>query len=232
MYVYYTLFVKVNADLVLSMLMFKYANINCQKKKTFNIDRIQRKPGQVPHITPLDPIRFLLRSAMVYRKKTAVIHGDRSFDYGTLADRTLRLANLLIHDFNVQPGDRVGILCQNVPAFLESLYAIPSIGAVMVPLNTRLAQPEVDYVIKHSGASVLIVQDELLSRVSSVVKERVKLIHVADYQNHGDPPCPYEQLLQNTNTVLGWSDLPLTTDENALISINYTSGSTGRVFTA
>ncbi|KAI7851871.1 hypothetical protein BDC45DRAFT_514531 [Circinella umbellata] len=190
--------------------------------------RIQRKPGQVPHVTPLDPIRFLLRSAMVYRNKTAVIHGDRSFDYETLADRTLRLANLLKTDYNVQPGDRVGILCQNVPAFLESLYAIPSIAAVMVPLNTRLAQPEIEYVVNHSGISVLIVQDELFSRLSPAVKEKVKLIRVADHQNHGDPPCPYEQLLQNTTTVFKWNDLSLTTDENALISINYTSGSTGR----
>ncbi|KAI9499621.1 hypothetical protein BDB00DRAFT_794835 [Zychaea mexicana] len=190
--------------------------------------RVHRKPGQVPYHTPLDPIHFLLRSAMVYRNKTAVIHGDRSFDYETLADRALRLANLLIHGFDVHPGDRVAILCQNIPAFLEAKYAVPAAGAVMVPLNTRLAGPEIEYVVKHSGASVLLVQDDLLPRVSAGVKEAVKMIHVADYQNHGDPPCQYEQLLQNTKTVLGWNDLPLTTDENALISINYTSGSTGK----
>ncbi|KAI8137853.1 hypothetical protein BJV82DRAFT_633487 [Fennellomyces sp. T-0311] len=190
--------------------------------------RIQRKAGQVPYNTPLDPIRFLLRSAMVYRNKTAVIHGDRSYDYETLADRVLRLANLLIHDFGVKKGDRVAILCQNVPAFLEAKYAIPATGAIMVPLNTRLAQPEIDYVVNHSGASVLLVQDDLWSRVSPSVQESVKIIHVADYQNKGDPPCQYEQLLKGSKTVLGWNDLPLTTDEHAVISINYTSGSTGR----
>lgn len=189
---------------------------------------MERKPGQVPYLTPLDPIRFLLRSAMVYANKTAVVHGDRSYTYSTLSDRVLKLANVLIHDFAVKPGDRVAILCQNIPANLEASFAVPAIAAVLVPLNTRLVAAELEYVIGHSGASVVIVQEELKNRLPPSVLSSVKVIDVANYQNKGDPPCPYEQLLDSCAPRLSWNDLPLTQDENAIISINYTSGSTGR----
>lgn len=188
--------------------------------------RIHRRPGQAPYTTPLDPIRWLLRSAMIYKNKVAVIDGDRQFTYQTLADRVHRLANVLIDQYGVQQGDRVAILCQNIPAFLESKYAIPAAGGVLVPLNTRLAAAEIDYVIAHSGASVLIVQQDLLSRVSPKTRQQVKMITV---ETDSTKLCAYEQLIQScTKPRLSWNALPLTQDENALLSINYTSGSTGR----
>ena len=169
---------------------------------------------------------------MLYSKKIAVCHGNREYDYQTLAERILRLGNSLLCDFHVCPGDRIAILCQNIPAFLEAMYAIPSVGGVLVPLNARLAPPELEYMIRHSGTTVLIVQDELLPRVSSGVKEIVKMIQVNDYcLSHASDNdafcCQYENLVQKTEVRYLWNDMPLTTDENALLSINYTSGSTG-----
>ncbi|KAI9317527.1 hypothetical protein BX666DRAFT_1938128 [Dichotomocladium elegans] len=190
--------------------------------------RIQRRPGQVPYLSPLDPLRFLLRSAMVYPHKTAVIHANRRITFQTFAERVLRLANALIDQYGVKPGDRVAVLCQNVPAFLEANFAIPAAGAIIVPLNTRLMPPELEYVVTHSGASVLIVQHELRSRVSPAVNERVKRIEVADYHKEAGPFCQYETILAEHPPKRSWNELPLTTDENAVISINYTSGSTGR----
>ena len=193
--------------------------------KNHSIVRIHRRQGQAPYATPLNPIRFLLRSAMVYRTKLAMIDGDRQFTYQELADRVHRFANVLIDQYGVQPGDRVAILCQNIPAFLESKYAVPAAGGIMVPLNTRLAAAEIEYVITHSGASVLIVQEELLSRVSPKMRQQVKMITV----QQDTALCAYEQLIKScTKPRLSWNALPLTQDENALLSINYTSGSTGR----
>ncbi|KAI9491258.1 hypothetical protein BDB00DRAFT_767249, partial [Zychaea mexicana] len=198
--------------------------------------QIDRRPEQVPYHTPMDPIRFLLRSAMVYRNKTAVIHGDQAYDYETLADRVLQLANVLIQDFHVRPGDRVAVLCQNTPAYLEATFAVPAAGCILVPLNTRLAPPENEYLIKHCGATVLIIQEQHLSRITPGVKETIKMIRVADQQNPGQPSCQYELLLQEKKKkeeasgtmLMKWNELPLTTDENALITINYTSGSAGK----
>ncbi|KAF7728437.1 hypothetical protein EC973_006117 [Apophysomyces ossiformis] len=185
--------------------------------------RIHRKSTQVPYVTALNPVRFLLRSALVYANKTAVIHRNRSFTYCEFADRVQKLANVLL-DMGVKPGDRVAILAQNIPAALEATYAVPSVGAVLVPLNTRLAMKEIDYIIDHCDANILLYQDELKDRVSSRVRSSLALLHVTDGEIESDP---YEDLLAKAGT-RSWDELPLVEDEMAPISLNYTSGSTGR----
>jgi fatty-acyl-CoA synthase len=87
--------------------------------------------------------------------KTAVIAGDRELSYAELADRSTRLANAL-RDRGVAKGDRVAYLGENDPSFLETLFAAGLAGAVFVPLNTRLAPPEVQFQLRDSGAVVLI----------------------------------------------------------------------------
>lgn len=161
---------------------------------------------------------------MVFARRPAVQHGNHfRIDYATLAERVRKFANVLLDTYKVEKGDRVAILCQNIPAFVEANFAIPSAGCVLVPLNTRLTAPEISYVLEHSGASVLLVQDDLRRLVPD--STAVRIIAVSD---HYDPSCEYEQLLAKAAAPRVWDQLPLTTDENALISINYTSGSTGR----
>ncbi|KAG0169971.1 hypothetical protein DFQ28_003343, partial [Apophysomyces sp. BC1034] len=184
--------------------------------------RIHRKTEQPPYITALNPLRLLLRSAMVYANKTAVIHRDRNFSYRELTDRVRRLANVLL-ELNVKPGDRVAVLCHNIPAALEATYAVPAVGAVLVPLNTRLAMKEIDYIVDHSGASVLLYQQELQDRVSEHVQSSLNLIQVSDDISND----PYERLLESAKART-WKDFPIVEDEMATISLNYTSGSTGR----
>ena len=72
--------------------------------------------------------------------KTALISGDRELSYEQFADRTVRLANAL-RDRGVAKGDRVAYLGENHPSFLETLFACGTLGAIFVPLNTRLAPP-------------------------------------------------------------------------------------------
>lgn len=195
--------------------------------------RLNRLPDQVAYISPMDPLRFLLRSAMVYTNKPAMVHQGVTFTYRQFTERVLRLANVLLDDYSVQTGDRVGILCQNIPSFVEATFAIPATGAIMVPFNTRLAAAEIEYVLGHSGCSTVIVQQFFLdSRQVSVehlakVFPSLRLIIVADLLQtpHLDP---YEVLLAKHTSSRLWKDLPLVNDENAVISINYTSGSTGR----
>ncbi|KAI7901641.1 uncharacterized protein BX663DRAFT_513518 [Cokeromyces recurvatus] len=201
-------------------------HLNPNDKPHFETLHMNRKSDEVPYVSKLDPLSFLLRSAMVHTHKTAIIHREQSYSYLQFSERVRALANVLIHTFNVKPGDRVGILCQNIPSFIEAQYAVPAIGAITVPMNTKLAAKEIEYVSEHSGVSVLIVQQELLNRVTEKIRSSVKLIQVAD---SNDPNTdPYEILLSNTDKRLSWNDLPRSRDENDLISINYTSGSTGK----
>ena len=72
------------------------------------------------------------------------------------ADRVSRVAGAL-SALGVRRGDRVAILALNRDRYLELMYALPWLGAVMVPLNTRLAAPEIEYILKDSGAMALFV---------------------------------------------------------------------------
>ncbi|CAO3592209.1 unnamed protein product [Absidia cylindrospora] len=196
--------------------------------------QLGRNADQLAYITPLDPLRFLLRSAMVYTNKTAVVHQGVSYTYRQLAERTLQLANGLLDDYGVQVGDRVGVLCQNIPAVIEAHYAIPAAGAIMVPLNTRLASAEIDYVLGHAGCSVLLVQQYFFdsNQVSAAsLAQHFPQLHVIVIADTPTTPLndPYEVLLNtHVSSPRLWNQLPLVNDENAVLSINYTSGSTGR----
>jgi fatty-acyl-CoA synthase len=87
--------------------------------------------------------------------KTAIIAGDRELSYVELADRSTRLANAF-RDRGVAKGDRVAYLGDNDPSFLETLFAAGLAGAVFVPLNTRLAPPEIQFQLRDSGAVLLV----------------------------------------------------------------------------
>ncbi|KAI8363903.1 hypothetical protein BD560DRAFT_177174 [Blakeslea trispora] len=188
--------------------------------------RINRRPDQTLHLSKLDPLSFLLRSAMVYASNTAVIYGDKQYTYRELSERVKKLANALISQYNVQQGERVGVLCQNIAPNLEAQFAIPAVGAIIVPINTRLGTEEIEYIIQHSGVSVLIVQREFVERISRQLINSIKIIE-ADHST-GPQHDPYEILLATTEPKFSWDELPSVADENETISINYTSGSTGR----
>jgi len=90
----------------------------------------------------------------------ALIAGEYSLSYDVLAERIDRLANALAAR-GVQRGGRVAYLGENHPSFLETFFAVGTLGAVFVPINTRLAPPEVAFVLGDSGATILIHSSEL-----------------------------------------------------------------------
>ena len=87
--------------------------------------------------------------------KTALVSGDRTVSYADLAERTDRLANALASR-GVAKGDRVAYLGENDPSFVETFFACGLLGAVFVPLNTRLAAPELQFQLQDSGARLLV----------------------------------------------------------------------------
>ncbi|MEZ5362661.1 MAG: AMP-binding protein [Bryobacterales bacterium] len=87
---------------------------------------------------PLLPVTFLDRSALVYPDKPAIIYRDRRISYGEMGARSNRLAAAL-EGLGLGRGDRVAYLAPNVPAMLEGKFGPQRIGAIIVPLNIRLA---------------------------------------------------------------------------------------------
>ncbi len=167
--------------------------------------------------TELSPVSFLRRSAYVFPEKIAVVHGERRTTYCAFEERANRLASAL-RSAGIEPGDRVAILSPNTPAMLEAHYGIPMMGAVMVPINTRLGAGEIRQIIEHSGARLLFADHELGRQVSNI---GVDVIRIDDT---GAPGDPYEDFLAGGSPEQVELQLD---DEEQTISINYTSGTTG-----
>ncbi len=95
------------------------------------------------------------RRARMSPDRVAVVHGDESVTYRDLHERATRFAHVLT-GLGVAAGDRVAYLGPNEPEFLVALFGTGLVGGIFVPLNTRLAPPELAYILADSGTSVLV----------------------------------------------------------------------------
>lgn len=155
------------------------------------------------------------------RDVSALIAGDRSLTYGELNDRVNSLAQSLAA-MGVTKGDRVAYLGENHPAFIEVFFATAQVGALFVPLNTRLAPPELHYALEDSG-SLILFHSAALSEVAhkSVMGLDDARTFVADVPAANEPTL--EQLIASADPT--YIDTAITLDDPAIIL--YTSGTTG-----
>src|SRR5450759_5994220 len=138
-------------------------------------------------ISPLTPLDFLARSVHAWRDLTAVVEGDRRFTYAEFGARVDRHAAALLA-LGVQPGDRVAVLAPNCAMALEAHFAPMRIGAILVMLNTRLAPAELEWILHHCGAKVLLVDPQLKPLVANPSVPHV----IDDYEGflRSAGPCP------------------------------------------
>jgi len=116
------------------------------------------------------------RRARMTPDRTALVHDGVSWSYGELHWRVTRLANAL-GDLGVERGDRVAYLGPNHPALVETLFAAGILGAAFVPLNTRLAPPELARILNDADAHVLVWGPELRDTVAAL-RDDVKIPHL------------------------------------------------------
>ena len=117
--------------------------------------------------TPLSPLEFARRTRRLHGHREGVVDGDLRLTYEQFFDRCDRWSSAL-QQLGVAPGDRVATIAPNTHAQLEAFYAVPQIGAVLVPINYRLTPEDFVYIINHSGASVVCVDADYLDAVDSV----------------------------------------------------------------
>ncbi|MFF9001154.1 long-chain fatty acid--CoA ligase [Streptomyces achromogenes] len=153
--------------------------------------------------------------------RIAVVHEDREVTYRQLHERVLRLAHAL-RTLGVARGDRVAYLGPNHPAFLESLFAAGALGAVFVPLNTRLAAPELAYHLTDSGAAVLVHAPEQAEAAAAAATD-AGVSHRVALAGPGPGALGYDDLLALGGTAP--LDEPVNPDDPCMIM--YTSGTTG-----
>ena len=173
--------------------------------------------------TPLTPLDFARRARKLYGDREAVVDRDLRLTYEQFLDRCDRWSATL-QRLGVAQGDRVAYIAPNTHAQLESFYAVPQIGAVLVPVNYRLTADDFAYLINHSGARIVCAHSDYLEAVDSV---RAKLPAVEQFialEGSLDGWLDYETLLTEGAREFVRPQI----DENDLLTINYTSGTTSR----
>jgi acyl-CoA synthetase (AMP-forming)/AMP-acid ligase II len=172
---------------------------------------------------PLSPMEFARRARRLYGDRQAVVDGDLSLSYAEFLSRCDQWSSTL-QTWGIGRDDRVAYLAPNTHAQLESFYAVPQIGAVLVPINYRLSPDEFAYIVNHSGARVLCVHADFLRAVDGIRSRIAGVEQFVALEGATDGWIDYEAALSSAPAAVD----PVALDEDDLISINYTSGTTAR----
>ncbi len=184
--------------------------------------------------TPLTPLELMRRARRLYAAREAVVDGDRRFTYAQFFERCDRWS-VALAKLGVKRGDRVAYIAPNTHAQLESFYAVPQLGAVLVPINYRLVADDFAYIIAHSGASIVCAAPEYLDAIDSIRARIPAVKHFVALENVSGSSAPpagwldYEKEL----AAVAPSGSSIVVDrpaiaETDLLTINYTSGTTAR----
>lgn len=188
---------------------------------------------QANHVA-FSPISFLERSALVFPKKTAIIHGALRQNWLDTLTRSRQLASGL-QALGIKTGDTVAVMLPNTPPMVEAHFGVPMSGAILNCLNTRLDAASIAFMLTHGEAKLVIFDSEF----APAMKEALAILK----RDHGREPMVFEALdepfvapdqtiTQRTYEALVASGDPgfevvLPADEWQSICLNYTSGTTG-----
>jgi acyl-CoA synthetase (AMP-forming)/AMP-acid ligase II len=156
--------------------------------------------------------------------KAIAVFEDESITYGEMATRATALAGGLAAR-GISRGQVVGLLSYNCPEFLETIFAANYLGAIAMPINWRLAAPEVRYIVEHSGARAIVCDEPL--------------VDLADQAMMGIDEALVRVCVSPAGAGAGWTTLadlrttqamaernPMAADD--IHRLMYTSGTTGR----
>jgi fatty-acyl-CoA synthase len=176
-------------------------------------------------------IKQLLHTPLAQTAHQEIVYRDvRRLTYLELRDRISRLASAL-HKIGVRPGDSVGVLDWDSNRFLEAYFAIPMMGVVLQTVNVRLSPEQIAYTINHAGSSTLLVNDEFVDLVQSILPQLSKVKRLVVLTDRKAPATgklefagEYEQLLAAASPDFDFPDF----DENVQATTFYTTGTTGQ----
>lgn len=173
---------------------------------------------------PLTPLRCLHRAVDLFGRDIGVVSEDKQFTYSEFAERCERLAGGLVAE-GIQPGDRVAYLSFNNNALLEGYYGVLQARAIVMPLNVRLSPVELVNILNHSGARMLIFENDflpLVEKLRPLCPEIRRFVAINEKTPAAD--LVYEDLIANGRP--GRADI-FNIDEQSIAELFYTSGSTG-----
>jgi fatty-acyl-CoA synthase len=173
--------------------------------------------------TPLTPLDFARRARKYHGSREAVVDGELRLTYAQFCERCDAWAAGM-RRLGVSKGDRVATIAPNTHQHLEQFYAIPQLGAVLVPMNYRLTAEDFVYMANHSGAKVLCVHDDYLELIDAVRARMPGVERFVALEGARSGWLEYESLLEHGAEPADTAEL----GENDLVTINYTSGTTSR----
>ncbi|MGH9559187.1 MAG: AMP-binding protein, partial [Bryobacteraceae bacterium] len=173
---------------------------------------------------PLTPLRCLDRAVDLFGSKIGVVSGDRQFTYAEFGARCERLATGL-PKFGIAPGDRVAYLSFNTHQLLEGYYGVVQARGIVMPLNVRLSDTELAHILNHSGAKMLIFENDFARIVERLRKNCPEVkCWVSIDGNIPSADVNYEEIVDSGRPEP--ADI-FSYDEMAIAELFYTSGSTG-----
>jgi fatty-acyl-CoA synthase len=175
---------------------------------------------------PLSPLEFMRRTRKLYANREGVVDGPQRWTYGEFFDRCDRFSSAL-QRLAVKQGDRVAYIAPNTHAQLESFYAVPQIGGVLVPINFRLTADDFRYLIHHSGAKVVCASADYVSAIDSIrgdLNDVRHFIALDTPEGLSEGWLDYEALVGGAESSFHRPSI----GERDLLTINYTSGTTSR----
>ena len=172
---------------------------------------------------PLTPLEIARRARRLYPDREAVVDGDLRLTYRQFFERCDAWSAALCA-LGVSQGDRVAYIAPNTHAHLEAYYAVPQIGAVVVPVNYRLTAEDFAYILNHSGARVVCAHSDYLDAVDRIRASVPLVEHFVALSGSKTGWLDYEKELASapadfTRPAMAESDL---------LTINYTSGTTSK----
>src|SRR4051794_26525093 len=204
---------------------------------------------------PLTPLEFARRTRALYPDREALVDGALRFTYEQFFQRCDRFSAAL-QRLGVTRGDRVAYIAPNTHAQLESFYAVPQIGAVLVPINYRLSAEEFTYIITHSGATVVCAHEDFLECLTTIRPQLPGVRHFIALEGRlrADGASAFAEASADRHSLGGgrsasqgrvgadggWLDYETLVNEappdfarpeigeRDLLTINYTSGTTSR----
>jgi len=167
---------------------------------------------------------FLAKRAELNPHREALVYENSRLNFRQLNERASRTANALLQ-LGVRPGERVAILAQNCIEYYDTYFGGAKIGATIVPINWRLAPPEIQFILENSGARTLVFGPEYINLVSGLRGHAAIKDYV--FAGPGDSPDFAVSMKQLQEEAAGREPAWQGEEDDTLV-IMYTSGTTGR----
>ena len=165
---------------------------------------------------------LLIENAELIPDKEAIVHGNKKVTWKTLNDHVNSLGNALI-DLGIKKGDKVAVLLQNQPEFVESLFAMHKTGIAPAPVNNRYVGEEIEYIVNGSDSVACIFGYEFLETIRSIQPKLKKVKHFICVGESLDDMIDYEGLIEKYPN----SEPEVEVVNTDIACVYYTGGTTG-----